>query len=85
MNRWDKNRKRIGQSANEEIKRGLRPPGGEGGGHGKGPYSDTCPANQRLRQLLASIPVGRPGNVIWAGMQYPAKCEAWFNSKQDAV
>ena len=83
MNRWDNNRRRIGQSANEEIKRGLRKGGGNGG-HGRGPHSNTCPANERLRKLLASVPVGQVGNVIWAGMQYPVKCEAWFNSREDA-
>lgn len=84
MNKWDRNRKRIGQSANEEIKRGMRR-GNGGGGHGRGPYSDTCPANQKLRKLLAKVPIGRPGNVVFCGMQYPEKCEAWFNSKQEAM
>lgn len=84
MDKWSKNRKRIGQSANEEIKRGLRK-GGGGGGHGRGPHSDTCAANQKLRKLLAGVAVGKPGNVVFCGMQYPVKCEAWFNAKQEAM
>ena len=82
-NPWDENRRKAMQASNESIKRGLR--GGKGGGHGKGPHSDTCPANQRLRKLLSRIPVGRPGNVVWCGMQYPAQCEAWFRPSQDAI
>jgi len=83
MNTWDENRRKAARKDNEQIVRGLRRTGG-GGGHGQGPHSDTCPANRRLRKLLASLPVGRPGNVVFCGMQYPAKCEAWFNSREDA-
>ena len=87
-NPWDSNRRKAMEASNESIKRGLRTRKhgqGGGGGHGKGPHSDTCKANQKLRRLLSRVPVGRAGNVVWAGMQYPAKCEAWFNSQEDAV
>lgn len=85
MSIWDDNRRKAGKASNESIKRGMRRGSGGGGGHGRGPHSDTCAANQKLRKLLAGIPVGAVGNVVFCGMQYPAKCEAWFNSREDAV
>jgi hypothetical protein len=86
-NPWDENRRKAMQASNESIKRGLRTgsKSGKGGGHGKGPHSDTCKANEKLRRLLSRVPLGRPGNVVWCGMQYPAQCEAWFRPSQDAI
>lgn len=63
-NNWDRNREKNRRTENERTKRNYRLRETGGGGPGKGPYRDTCPANQKLLRLLARVPIGRMGNVI---------------------
>ena len=78
MDQWTKNREKNRQASNDNVKRDLRyrRGGRGGGGHGSGPHRDTCLANQKLLKVLAGVPIGAVGNVIWAGMN--PRCIAWY-------